>query len=390
MTTLFGPLLWMVSLFLIFYIYLGYPLLLFLFSLNRLPKEPVGEPQDWPSVSIIISAYNEEGVIEGKMKNTLELDYPPEKREVWVASDGSTDRTNLLAARYQDQGVRLFLKEERQGKSALLNKVIPKTNGEILIFTDANAFFDRSALRNLVLNFQDEKIGFVTGRTRYHCRAGNSVGETTGLYSRYEWYLKQKESLVNSCVGADGAIFAIRKKLYTPLRPSDLNDLTIPLQIIRKGYRGRMEAQAAAWEDASSQIEGEVNRQIRITNRTLRALYRNRTLLNPFHDPVFAWQLFSHKLLRLMSPFFMITLFGSNLIAAGRGRIYFLFLCLQLAFYCLALLGSRAEGKKGTFSSAVRIPYHFMLMNGAMMRGWLRCFSRNRDVLWTPGRMGNG
>ena len=376
----FGPFLWMISLFLILYTYFGYPFLLFLFSLNRpatmQPPNPSPLPQGresiecaapsapvevdapsrqpvekigqiWPAVSIIISAYNEEGVIEEKIKNTLELDYPTGKLEIVVASDGSTDRTNQLAALYQDRGVRLLWQKERQGKSALLNQAVPQTNGEIIVFTDANAFLDRSALQNLVMHFQDERVGFVTGRTRYTCCTGSSVEETTGMYNRYERYLKQKESMLGSCVGADGAIFAIRKNLYLPLRPGDLNDLTIPLQIIQQGYRGIMEESAIAREDASSQMEGEIHRQIRITNRTLRALSRNRDLMNPFGNPLFAWQLFSHKLLRLMVPFLMMTLFVSNLIALGSGRLYFYFFCLQLAFYCLVLIGFWVRGERG-------------------------------------------
>ena len=419
---IFGPFLWMISFFLILYTYLGYPFLLFLFSLNRpgnysafphLPQKPPASPLPqgresmecaapsapaekrneirpiWPAVSIIISAYNEEEVIEEKLKNTLELDYPPGKLEIVVASDGSTDRTNQLADLYQDRRVRLLWQKERQGKSALLNQAVPQTNGEVIVFTDANAFLDRSALQNLVRHFQDVRVGFVTGRTRYICCTGSSVEDTTGMYNRYERYLKQKESMLGSCVGADGAIFAIRKNLYLPLRPGDLNDLTIPLKIIQQGYRGIMEESAISREDISPQMELEIHRQIRITNRTLRALLRNLDLLNPFRNPLFAWQLFSHKLLRLMVPFLMMALFVSNLIALGSGRLYFFFLCLQLAFYCLALIGSLVEEKEGKFFSISRIPYHFMLINWAMFRGWLRCFSRNRDVIWTPDRVGN-
>jgi cellulose synthase/poly-beta-1,6-N-acetylglucosamine synthase-like glycosyltransferase len=437
LVTIFGPFLWMISLFLILYTYLGYPFLLFLFSLSR-PSNHSAMPEDysttpggysslpgsdalsapvegeassvpvegkassapvqsmpgvnrdeiWPAVSIIISAYNEEGVIEEKMKNSLQLDYPPGKLEIVVASDGSTDRTNQLAALYQDKGVRLLWQKERQGKSALLNHAVPQTNGEIIVFTDANAFLNRSALQNLVQHFQDNRVGFVTGRTSYTCCTGGSVEETAGMYNRYERYLKKKESGLGSCVGADGAIFAVRKNLYLPLRPGDLNDLTIPLQVIQQGYRGIMETSAIAREESSPKMESEIHRQIRITNRTLRALSRNRELLNPFHNPLFAWQLLSHKLLRLMVPFLMMTLFVSNLIALGRGKLYFSFLCLQMAFYCLALIGSWAKERDGRFFSISRIPYHFMLISWAMFRGWLRCFSRNRDVLWTPDRVG--
>ena len=391
---IFGPFLWIISLFLILYTYLGYPFLLFFFSLkgkaSSAPAEERGEIRSgWPAVSIIISAYNEEGVIEEKLKNTLELDYPAGKREIIVASDGSTDRTNQVAALYQDGGVRLLWHKERQGKSALLNQAVPQTNGEIIVFTDANALLDRGTLQNLIRHFQDERVGFVTGRTRY--TTGSSVEDTTGMYNRYERYLKKKESMLGSCVGADGAIFAIRKNLWFPLRPCDLNDLTVPLKVIQQGYRGIMEESAVAREDASPEMEGEIHRQIRITNRTLRALLRNRGLLNPFRNPLFAWQLFSHKLLRLMVPFLMMTLFVSNLImlGIGSGRPYFYFFCLQLAFYCLALIGSLVEEKEGKFSPISRIPYHFMLINWAMFRGWLRCFSRNRDVFWTPDRVVN-
>ncbi|MEW6379719.1 MAG: glycosyltransferase family 2 protein [bacterium] len=390
LSTFFGPVIWKASLFLILYPYFGYPLLLFLFSRGRLPKKALdGNQNTWPAVSIVISAFNEEEAIEEKILNTLELDYPREKLEIWVASDGSTDRTNERAALYQDRGVRLFWQKERQGKSALLNQVVPLTAGGILVFTDANAFFDRKSLQNLVLSFRDERIGFVTGRTEYIVSpCGNSVGKTSGLYHRFERYLKRKESALGSCVGADGAIFAIRKELYLPLLAGDLNDLAIPLQVVRQGYRGVMEESALVRECASLKMGGEVRRQIRITNRTVRTLFRNRNLLNPFRYPVFAWQLVSHKLLRLLVPFLMITLLISNLAALGSGKGYFFFLVLQLAFYSLALIGSWLGGWEGKLSLVCRVPYHFVLVNHAMLCGWLRCCTRNHDVLWTPDRMG--
>lgn len=387
--TFFGPVMWTGSLFLILYPYLGYPLLLAIFSLRSWPKKERAQKLDnsplgsYPMVSVIISAYNEEEVIEEKILNTLKLDYPREKLEIWIASDGSTDRTNQKAALYQDEGVKLFQQKERQGKSALLNQVIPKTSGEIILFTDANAFLSRISLRNLVQHFQDERVGFVTGRTEY--TQGNSVGKTGGLYHRYEQYLKRKESALGSCVGADGAIFAIRKKLYFPLLADDLNDLAIPLQIVQQGYRGVMEDAAIACESASSRIGKEVGRQVRITNRTLRTLFRNRNLLNPFRYPLFAWQLFSHKLWRFLVPFFMITLFISNLVALGISRGYFFPLVLQLIFYALALVGFWLDGRGRVFS-VCRVAYHFTLINWAMMCGWLRCCSRNHDVFWTPDR----
>jgi len=218
----------------IVYPYAVYPILLKMLTLVRTAR--VHTAEDVPLVTFIISAFNEEDVIAGKIENTLLLDYPIKKREIIVVSDCSTDRTDELVRSYAGKGVALLTMPSRQGKTAGLNEAVRQAKGEILVFSDADSMYETDSLKKMAGCFSgDDRIGLVTGSTNYLSGGEGKMVVTTGIYTRLEQYLKRHETMLGSCVGADGAIFGMRKALYQPLQNDDINDLALPLKVVRQG-----------------------------------------------------------------------------------------------------------------------------------------------------------
>src|SRR6266705_1433923 len=270
-----------VSLLLILYAYVAYPAILWL--VLRLggfgERSPAGQGAYLPSVTMIVSAYNEEKVIREKIENAVSLDYPRDLLEIVIVSDGSTDQTGEIFLKFAHQGTVLRHYEGRIGKTACLNRALPLAKGEIIVFSDANSTYEKSALKALVHPFQRSTVGFVTGWTKYGSGEGPAA-DSLGLYSRLELITKELESRLGSCIGADGAIFAIRKELYLPLKDYDINDFVIPLSINERAYRGVLQREAICFEKDAGSAKGEFQRQVRITNRTIRAIMNYRQLLN--------------------------------------------------------------------------------------------------------------
>lgn len=367
---------------LVLYPYIGYPAALRAISLFRTRKQAGENKAGKPRVTLIISAYNEEKVIEDKISNSLALDYPGDRMEIMVVSDGSTDSTADIVMKYAKRGVVLKHYAERSGKTACLNRAVPEAKGEIVIFSDANSNYEKDAIKTLVRHFASPEIGFVTGRTAYASEDGGVAG-TVGFYSMLEKLTKKLESKIGSCVGADGAIFAIRKGLYRPLRASDINDLVIPLKIVAQGYRGVLEEKAVCIEKTAGTGKGEFNRQVRITARTLKAISGNAGLLNPLSYGLFSFELFSHKVLRLLAPFFLIILFASNILLLSKGLFYKAAFIAQAVFYVCALFENRGRG-----FSAVRkifsLAYTFSAVNAAIFWGWVKFIKGESFVTWSP------
>jgi cellulose synthase/poly-beta-1,6-N-acetylglucosamine synthase-like glycosyltransferase len=297
-------------------------LLLFFISIFFKSESSSETLKELPSVSLLISAYNEEKVIGDKIKNSLALNYPGDLLEIVVISDGSTDRTKEIVRQYSDQGVILRSYEGRIGKTACLNQAVPLAKGDIVVFSDANSKYDKNAIKELVRHFADEQIGFVTGTTEYVSGDGSNALSPINMYSKLEALVKRLESKISSCVGADGAIFAIRKKLFQALENSDINDLVIPLKVIKQGYKGILEEKAFCIGNSANGQKGEFKRQERISNRTIRAIFHNQDMLNPINSRLFAFELFSHKLTRFFVPYFLIILLVTNILLAGEGLIY--------------------------------------------------------------------
>lgn len=370
--------------FLSLYSYIFYPLILLLLTIIK--KKSVFKNSYFPYVSLIIAAYNEETVIGKKIENALALDYPKDKLEVIVVSDCSTDRTNEIVKQYKDKGVILNAQQQRMGKTAGLNDTLPKAKGEIVVFSDANAMYPKNALKNITKNFADPKIGFVTGSTKYISKCGDKVVNTTGAYARMERFIKKLESALGSCVGADGAIFAIRKTLYQPLKNTDINDFVIPLGIVQQGYRGIMDEEIFCIEETAQDIGGEFKRQTRITNRTLRAIFENKELLNPFKFPLFSFQLISHKLIRFLVPFFLVLILALNSFLLTSGLLYQFLFFAQFIFYACAILGYLLIKLKDKHIHPFSLCYHFILINTAILLGWIRYLSGRSDKVWEPER----
>jgi cellulose synthase/poly-beta-1,6-N-acetylglucosamine synthase-like glycosyltransferase len=370
--------LFFVLLFLTFYPYLIYPLLVTIWS--RVTVRAWPQVGTLPRVSMIISVFNEEGVIREKIANSLALDYPEESLEIVVVSDGSTDDTNQIVDSIDDPRLVLRAFPMRRGKTACLNEVIPAVKGEILLFTDANSMFPSDNLLKITRNFSDHQIGLVTGWTKY--RKAEGVEETTGLYSRLERVTKYGESLISSCVGADGAVFAMRKALYLPLRDYDINDFVIPLKVIVQGRRVVLDPEVCCIEQSSEDVWKEFRRQVRITNRTLGAIWRHIAMLNPVTNGSFALFLLSHKVIRFLVPLFFMATFCTGLILAGNSMVYAGFAAAQILFVVVGVFGifEYLRGRLATLCSFILLTFLAQLV------GWLRWVTGKSDVMWKPER----
>jgi len=331
---------------------------------------------------MIVSAYNEETVIAEKIENALSLDYPRDLLEIVIVSDGSTDRTGKFVLEFAQRGVVLRHYEGRIGKTACLNRALPLAAGGIIVFSDANSTYEKGALKALLRPFQDNTVGFVTGWTRYG--SGNGAApDSLGLYSRLELMTKELESRLGSCIGADGAIFAIRKELYVPLKDYDINDFVIPLSINQQGYRGVLQREAICFEKDAGSPKEEFQRQVRITNRTIRAIMNYRRLLNPFKFGVLSFELFSHKLCKFLVPLFMVVLLVSNLLLAERGGFFLMALIAQGIFYSVA--GAAAlVSKAGLLSRIAEAARTFVVVNAAIALAWVKYLQGETYTTWSP------
>jgi len=285
------------------YVIVGYRLVLQLIVRLR-GARPIRRGDITPRVSFVISAYNEADVIRDKILNALALDYPASAREIVVISDCSNDGTDEIVRSFDTRGVRLARMTERRGKTAGLNATVPTLTGDIVVFSDANAMYEPEALRKLVRNFADETVGYVTGEARYlkNRAAVADVGERA--YWNYEIQMKRLETALGSMVGGDGAIYAIRKALWRSLPEDAINDFLNPLQIVAAGWRGVYEPEAVCWEETGGGVRSEYKRRVRIVSRSWRAVFQAEGVLNPFKVGVFAWSLWSHKVLRWCSGLF--------------------------------------------------------------------------------------
>ena len=333
-----------------------------------------------PMITLIISVYNEEKVIKSKIENALALDYPEDLLEIMVVSDGSTDKSEQIVSSFTDPRIRL-LAFERAGKTACLNRAVPQAKGDIIVFTDANSMFPPQALTKIARNFADQEIGLVTGWTKYR-RPGTDSEEAPGVYARLEKIIKQCESLVSSCVGADGAIFAVRRELYRYLEDHDINDFVIPLNVVGQNRRAVLDPKVYCLEEPSEGMGREYARQVRITNRTLGAIRRNVRFLNPFKYGSFAFFLLSHKVLRFMVPFFALGLFLSSLYLTTSSVFYL----LVFAILCFFILAGIAGILGLNHSRLVKLCATFLLTNLAQAKGWFRFLTGRADTLWTPRR----
>jgi cellulose synthase/poly-beta-1,6-N-acetylglucosamine synthase-like glycosyltransferase len=370
---------------LLVYVYAGYPLLLWLAAALGLGRA-VRRGDALPSVTLVVSAYNEAGVIKAKLDNSAALDYPRDRLEVLVVSDASSDGTDAIVAAYGPP-VRLLRMNDRGGKTLGLNAAVAGARGEVIVFSDANAMYQPDAIRQLVAGFADPAVGAVIGESRYLIGEQDPSTESENTYWSYELAIKRLESRLGSVVGGDGAIYAIRAALYRPMAAGDLSDFVNPLQIIAQGRRVIYEPRAISFEGGAEGYSAEYRRKVRIVNRAWRATWKMRALLNPFRAGWFATEFWSHKVLRWLVPWLLLIVLLANLVLAPAGTLYGLLLVAQLVCYALALLGwlrVRAGREPGRLAG---IPYYFCLVNLASLVALVQVFAGRQYTTWNSSRL---
>ena len=371
------------------YVYIGYPVLLSILS-TLIPAAKIKKRPIRPSVTLVISCYNEEHVLVEKLENSLALDYPEGKLDIYVVSDASTDRTDQIAEEYADKGVRLVRVEGRVGKTACLNVAVPLATGEVIVFSDANAMYAPDAIIRLVENFADDQVGYVVGEAQYADADLTSAAKSEDSYWQYEIMIKKMESRLHSMVGGDGAIYAIRKELYQRLDDSDINDFVNPLQIIARGFRGIYEPAAICYENTSGSFAKEFGRKVRIVNRSFNGLLRVKSVLNPFKTGIYSFEIFSHKLLRWFVPYFLLLFGCSSAFLAIQGLVVFQYLTVLIAsFFILADVGHLLACYSNVWP-VFYLPYYFISVNTAALIGVNRRLRGQTQVTWNPTRATGG
>lgn len=371
------------SLAVLFYVYAGYPILVFALAYVR-PKR-VSKAEILPFVTVLITAFNEENSIEAKLKNTLELDYPAEKLEILVASDGSTDDTDEIVKTFASSGVKLFRQEGRAGKTITQNNAVAVTLGEIILFSDATTHYSPDVLRKLLPAFADEKVGCVAGRLIYTDPTETNVGSGARSYWNYETLLKNAESDACSLIGASGCLYAVRKAAYEPMYAAACSDFLICTLLYRKGLRSVFEPEATCFETTNEQAGDEMRMRVRVISQTFTDLWQNRDMLNPFRSGFYAVELISHKLLRYFVPVLLLAAFLSNGALAISSAFFAALFALQTAFYLAAFFGWLLEltGKRTTLFV---LPLYFVLANVASVIAFFQFLRGEQYASWEPIR----
>lgn len=371
--------------FFVLYVYLGYPLVISVIA--TIGKKTIQKKEDFePVVSLIIAAFNEQNVIEEKLANSLSLDYPEDHLEIIVFSDASTDRTEEIVKQYQNKGIRLIQLKERKGKTAGQNLAVSQARGDIIVFSDANAIYREDAIRKLVRNFYDQSVGCVCGELIYFSKDKSLIGEAESTYWDYEKFIKRQESGAASILGANGSIYALRKKLFVPLPDETISDFIEPFKIIEQGYRVIYEPAALSFEQSTTDFHEEYQRKKRIINRSFSSLIIYRTFLNPVKYPMISFQLISHKLLRWLIPVYLLIIFFANLFLLSS-LFFQIMLGLQIVFYSMAFVGYILE-KKQWHNILFYTPFYFCLVNIASLQAIFNYFLRRKKVVtWEPIRL---
>lgn len=369
----------------IVYSYLGYPLLLYIFSIGRKRKAGFSAGEE-PSVSIIIAAYNEEIVIESKLKNILALDYPSSKLQIIVAAQGSTDATATIAASFDT--IQVFHAKERKGKAAAINDAIQHAIHPIVVLTDANTVLSAETLKQLIAPFADDKTGAVAGEKKVISVDGTAVsGE--GLYWKYESWLKQQETKFYTVVGAAGELFALRKELFVTVPEQTItDDFFISININFQHKKVQYASKAVSTETASASLKDEWNRKVRIAAGGIQSLFLLGKALNPFQYPLLAFQFFSHRVLRWVfcAPAFIFLLISNGAILFQEStRLFTLLMLLQIAFYLCAIIGWQLAKNNRSFF-LFNIPFYIVFMHAAMLAGIIRYANGQQSVLWEKAK----
>ena len=367
----------------LFYTYVGYPILIAVISSLR--PRGVKRGEYLPKVSVIITAFNEERALAAKLENTLALDYPRNLLEVIVASDCSTDRTDDIAKEFALRGVKLHRQRERLGKTAAQNAAIEKASGEVVVFSDATSHYQPDVLKKIVPNFADEQVGCVGGRLVYVDHHQSDIGRGAKSYWGYETFLKRHESRACSLIGVSGCLYAVRRAAYAPLENDACSDFIIATKMVEQGLRAVFEANAICTEETNQRPGNEMKMRVRVIAQTFADLWRNRAMMNPFRSGLYAWQLFSHKVMRYFVPFFLLALLAASAILSFDSPLYRIVFLLQMLGYSCALVSWLLE-KSGVRSRVLALPHYFLLANIASVIALFQFLRGERYARWQPIR----
>lgn len=367
------------------YVYILYPVLIR--ALAACFGRPVVRDDRQPTVTVVVTAYNEETSIRAKLDNLAELNYPSERLDVLVASDASSDATEQIAATYDPRRVRVLRVEGRLGKTVCQNAAAAAASGEILMFTDATTRVDPDALMHLVGSFADPRVGCVAGCLAYVSDSDSLTGRGGRSYWGYELGLRAAESALGSLIGVSGCLYTVRKSAYRPIDPALISDFVVAMKMREQGLRTVLAPEAACFEATLDKGGQELSMRVRVAIRSLNALVRQRHFLNPLKFGVFAWQLWSHKALRYGSPLFWIAAYASNVLLARQSPypLYVILLLGQSAVLAAGGIGFALQGRHrqlGLFGK----PYYFLLANLAALIAILRYVRGDRMVTWKPIR----
>ena len=371
---------------LVVYTYVGYGLVLFILIKIRqtiFGKRQPPQPESWPTVTVLVAAYNEENDIRQKVQNSLDLDYPKDRIKLLFVTDGSSDRTPEIVAEYAD--ITLLHSTERKGKMAAVARAMQQVNSQVVIYTDANTMLNTEAAKNIARHFIDEKVGAVAGEKQVLSEGADSAaGSGEGFYWKYENTLKRWDSELYSVVGAAGELFAIRTELFEHVPPNTIiEDFYMTLRIAQKGYRVVYEPEAIAQELPSADTGEELKRKVRIAAGGLQAISRLTPLLNIFKYGRLSFQYISHRVLRwTITPLSLLVIFALNIHLALQGsEFYQLILVAQIGFYALAFIGYLLEKRKLKVK-AFFVPYYFVMMNYAVFAGFFRIIKGSQSAVW--------
>lgn len=384
-----GALFW-ISVLGILYVHLGYPLLLAAAARFR-PKRLLVSESELPELTVLIAAHDEEAVIADKLRNTLECDYPPERLQILVASEGSGDRTPEIVASFEDRGVEQSFRAERRGKVEAINHAMERARGEVVVFSDANNFYEAETLRRLVAPFIDPGVGATTGAKTV--RRDGTIGSSEGLYWKYESFIKRMETRLGSCIGAAGEVFAVRRSLIEPIPAEVINDdFYLAMRVVCRGHRVVYVPEARSWESASPGLAEERIRRARIVAGRFQ-VFGMASRMFPWRRPVLLWQLLSHKLARPLIPWAMLTALVTNTMAwlspppPGSGWLQLesplaaWLLAGQALFYFVALVGSRVV-PRGRLSKLFVLPAFFTSSNAAAVSGLVGYLTGRQTAVW--------
>jgi cellulose synthase/poly-beta-1,6-N-acetylglucosamine synthase-like glycosyltransferase len=367
----------------LFYTYFGYPLLLFIVS--RLHPRTVERAEFMPTVTVIITAYNEERDLAAKLENTLALNYPRELLEVIVVSDCSTDGTDHIVRQFATRGVRLCRQPQRLGKTTAQNAAVEQARGDIVLFSDATSIYQPDVVRAMMPSFADPTVGCVAGRLIYVDPADSRVGRGARSYWSYETFLKKHESRACSLIGASGCLYAVRRSAYVPLYPEACSDFIIATRMVEQGLRAVYEPTAVCTEETNRRTDREMKMRVRVIAQTFTDLWRHRAMMNPLRSGFYAVQLLSHKVMRYFVPFFLLAILAASVVLAPHSLFFLAALIAQLGCYLSAVVAWLLE-RAGVHNRLLALPQYFVLANIASLIALSQFLRGERYAHWEPIR----